>query len=172
MKYPPIDSRLFVKNRQRFRKQLKPKSIAIFNSNDVMPTSADGNHPFSQQTDIFYLSGIDQEETVLVICPDAPDKKQKEILFVRETNEQIATWEGQKHSKAEAQDISGIKTVYWNSEFNNIFKPLVFQCERIYLNTNEHLRSDAAVETRDKRFIQWCRDTFPLHRYRRLAPIM
>ena len=110
MIYPPIDSRLFVKNRQRFCKQLKPNAIAIFNSNDVMPTSADGAHPFIQQTDIFHLSGIDQEETVLVICPDVPDKKQKEILFVRETNEQIATWEGHKFSKAEAQEISGIFT--------------------------------------------------------------
>ena len=172
MKYLPIDSDLFVQNRKRLVEQLKPKSIAVFNSNDIMPTSADGSHPFVQQTDIFYLCGIDQEESTLLIYPDAAEEKHREILFLKETNEQIALWEGRKYTKDEATAVSGIKTVYWNREFNNIFKPLVFQCERIYLNTNEHLRSDAAVETRDKRFIQWCRDTFPLHRYRRLAPIM
>ena len=172
MKYLPIDSDLFVQNRKRFVEQLKPNSIAVFNSNDIMPTSADGSHPFIQQTDIFYMCGIDQEESTLVIYPDALEEKHREILFLKETNEQIALWEGQKYTKDEATAVSGIKTVYWNNEFNNIFKPLVFQSERIYLNTNEHLRSDASVETRDKRFIQWCRDAFPLHRYRRLAPVM
>jgi Xaa-Pro aminopeptidase len=172
MKYQKIDSRLFVKNRQRFRKQLKPNSVAIFNASDVMPTSADGTHPFVQQTDLFYLSGIDQEETVLVICPDAPEKKQKEILFIKETNEQIATWEGHKLSKAEAQDISGIKTVYWTSELDGILRPLIIQSKNIYLNTNEHLRAGVSVETRDMRFLAWCQNAFPLHHYERLAPIM
>ena len=172
MKYSKIDPRLFVKNRQRFSKQLKPNSIAVFNSNDFMPTSADGTHPFVQQTDLFYLTGIDQEETVLVVCPGASEKKQKEILFIKETNEQIAIWEGQKHSKATAQDISGIKTVYWTSELEGILRPLIFQSENIYLNTNEHLRAAAAVESRDMRFLKWCRQVFPLHHYERLAPIM
>ncbi len=172
MKYLPIESDLFIKNRKRFVEKLKPNSIAVFNSNDVMPTSADGTHSFIQQTDLFYLSGIDQEESTLVICPDAREEKHREILFLKETNEQIALWEGQKYTKEEATTVSGIKTVYWNNEFNNIFKPMVFQSERIHLNTNEHLRADASVETRDKRFLQWCRETFPLHRYRRLAPIM
>ena len=172
MKYQKIDSRLFVKNRQRFRKQLKPNSVAIFNASDVMPTSADGTHPFVQQTDLFYLSGVDQEETVLVICPDAPEKNQKEILFIKETNEQIATWEGQKLSKEEAQDISGIRTVYWTSELDGILRPLIIQSENIYLNTNEHLRAAVTVETRDMRFLAWCQKAFPLHHYERLAPIM
>ena len=172
MKYPKIDSSLFVKNRQRFAKQLKPNSIAVFNSNDFMPTSADGAHPFVQQTDLFYLSGIDQEETVLVVCPDASEKKHKEILFIKETNEQIATWEGQKHSKATAQDISGIRTVHWTSQLEAILRPLILQSENIYLNTNEHLRAAVAVETRDLRFLKWCRQAFPLHHYERLAPIM
>jgi Xaa-Pro aminopeptidase len=172
MKYSKIDPRLFVKNRQRFSKQLKPNSIAVFNSNDFMPTSADGTHPFVQQTDLFYLTGIDQEETVLVVCPGASEKKQKEILFIKETNEQIAIWEGQKHSKAAAQDISGIKTVYWTSELEGILRPLIFQSENIYLNTNEHLRAAATVESRDMRFLKWCRQVFPLHHYERLAPIM
>ena len=172
MIYPKIDPRLFVKNRLRFSKRLKPNSVAVLNSNDFMPTSADGTHPFVQQTDLFYLSGIDQEETVLVIYPDAHEKKHKEILFIKETNEQIATWEGQKHSKAEAQDISGIKTVYWTSELDGILRPLIIQSENIYLNTNEHLRAAVAVETRDRRFLEWCRLAFPLHHYERLAPIM
>ncbi len=172
MKYHKIDSKLFVRNRQRFFKQLKANSIAVFNSNDFMPTSADGSHPFVQQTDTFYLSGIDQEETVLVICPDAPDEKQKEILFIKETNEQIATWEGQKYTKEQAQDISGIKTIHWTSELYTILRTLVVQSENIYLNTNEHLRAAVTVETRDMRFVRWCRQAFPLHNYERLAPIM
>jgi len=172
MKYSPIDNDLFIQNRKRFVEQLKLKSIAIFNSNDIMPTSADGTYPFIQQTDLFYLSGIDQEESTLVICPDALEEKHREVLFVKETNEQIALWEGQKYTKDEASAVSGIKTVCWNHEFNNIFKTLVFQSDNIYLNTNEHLRAIASVETRDQRFLQWCRKSFPLHNYQRLAPIM
>jgi len=172
MKYLPIDADLFVQNRSRFVEQLKPNSTAVFNSNDIMPTSADGTHSFIQQTDLFYLSGIDQEESTLVICPDAKEEKHREILFLKETNEQIALWEGQKYTKDEATAVSGIKTVYWNHEFSNIFKLLVFQSESIYLNTNEHLRADDSVETRDRRFLRWCRSAFPLHHYQRTAPIM
>ena len=172
MKYAKIDPGLFVKNRQRFSKHLKPNSIAILNSNDFMPTSADGTHPFIQQTDLFYLSGIDQEETVLVIYPDAPDNEQKEILFIKETNEQIAVWEGQKLSKKTAQEISGIQTVNWTSESEGILRPLILQAENIYLNSNEHLRAAVTVESRDMRFLKWCRQVFPLHHYERLAPVM
>ena len=172
MKYLPIDRRLFVRNRKRFAKQLEQKSIAVFNSNDIMPTSADGTHAFIQQTDLFYLSGIDQEESTLVICPQAKEEKHREILFVKETNEKIALWEGHKYSKDEATAVSGIKSVFWNHEFENIFKPLAFESDTIYLNTNEHLRTDNSVETRDARFLQWCRKLFALHQYRRLAPIM
>jgi len=172
MRYSMINSKLFVRNRKRFCKQLKPNSIAVFNSNDFMPTSADGTHPFVQQTDVLYLSGIDQEETILVICPDTPEAKQREILFIKETNEQIATWEGQKYTKEQARKISGIKTVRWTSELNTILRPLILQSDNIYLNTNEHLRAAATVETRDMRFLKWCRQVFPLHNYERLAPIM
>ena len=172
MKYPKIDPRLFIKNRQRFSKQLKPKSIAVLNSNDFMPTNADGYHPFIQQTDLFYLSGIDQEETILVIYPGAPEKKYREILFIKETNEQIATWEGHNLSKEAARDLSGIKTVHWISEMDMILRPLIIQSENIYLNANEHLRAAVTVETRDRRFLEWCREAFPLHHYERMAPIM
>ncbi len=172
MKYLPIDKKLFIQNRKRFAKQLENKSIAVFNSNDIMPTSADGTHGFIQQTDLLYLSGIDQEESTLVICPDAKEEKYREILFVKETNAKIALWEGHKYSKDEARAVSGIKSVYWNHEFENVFKPQVFESDNIYLNTNEHLRADRNVENRDARFLQWCRELFPLHHYRRLAPIM
>jgi len=172
MRYFPINSDLFVQNRGRVAERLKSNSIAVFNSNDLMPTSADGTHPFIQQTDLFYLSGIDQEESTLVICPDAKEDKHREILFVKETNEQIALWEGRKYTRQEAAAAAGIKTVYWNHEFNRIFQQLVRQSDNIYLNTNEHLRADAGVETRDDRFVRRCRQTFPLHNYSRLAPIM
>jgi len=172
MKYLPIDKKLFIQNRKRFAKQLDNKSIAVFNSNDIMPTSADGTHGFIQQTDLLYLSGIDQEQSTLVICPDAREEKYREILFVKETNAKIALWEGHKYSKDEARAVSGIKSVYWNHEFETVFNPLVFESDTIYLNTNEHLRADGKVETRDARFLRWCRKLFPLHHYRRLAPIM
>ena len=172
MRYLPIDSSLFIENRLRLVEKLKPGSLAVFNSSDILPTSADGTHQFIQQTDLFYLSGIDQEESSLVIAPEVKDAKHRTILFLKETNEQIALWEGQKYSKDEAAAVSGIKTVYWNHEFKNIFKSLVYQSENIYLNTNEHLRADTNVETRDDRFRRWCRRRFPLHKYERLAPLM
>jgi len=172
MRYLPIDSDLFVHNRKRLAERLKSDSVAVFNSNDLMPTSADGHHPFIQQTDLFYLSGIDQEESTLVICPNAKEDKHREILFLKETNAQTALWEGHKYTKPEASAAAGIKTVYWNHEFNSIFRQLARQSDTIYLNTNEHLRASAGVETRDDRFRRWCRQTFPLHNYGRLAPIM
>ena len=172
MRYSPIDKKLFIQNRKHFTRKLEKNAIAVFNANDIMPTSADGTHGFVQQTDLFYLSGIDQEESILVICPHAKEKKHREILFLKETNEKIALWEGHKYSKDDAAAVSGIKSVYWIKEFENVFKPLVFESDAIYLNSNEHLRADTSVETRDARFIKWCRDMFPLHQYRRLAPIM
>ncbi|MCP4345140.1 MAG: M24 family metallopeptidase [Desulfobacterales bacterium] len=172
MRYLPIEKELFIQNREKFVKHLKPHSVAVFNSNDIMPTSADGIMPFVQNTDIFYLSGIDQEESILVICPDAEEEKHREILFIKETNELIAIWEGHKLTKEQASDISGIKTVLWLSEFGKIFRPLAIESDNIYLNTNEHLRADLTVETRDARFLEWCRKAFPLHRYERLAPVM
>ncbi|MDM8526508.1 aminopeptidase P N-terminal domain-containing protein [Desulfococcaceae bacterium HSG8] len=172
MKYLPIDNTLFVQNRERFAKQLRPNAVAVFNSNDIMPVSADSTRSFIQHTDIFYLSGIDQEETCLVVCPDAREEKHREILFIRDTSEQLTMWEGHKLTKAEATEISGIKTIYNSSEFDKIFRPLVFEHEYIYLNTNEHTRANVTVETRDARFLKWCRNAFPLHKYERLAPIM
>ena len=172
MRYDPIDPKLFIDNRRRLADRLPPNSIAVLNSNDVMPTSADGVHPFVQQTDLFYLSGIDQEESTLGLFPDAREEKHREVLFLRETSELIALWEGRNHTPEEATAVSGVQTVLWNSEFQAVIRSLAAQAERIFLNSNEHPRAGNVVETRDARFGKWCRETFPLHRYHRLAPIL
>jgi Xaa-Pro aminopeptidase len=172
MKYLPIDFSLFVHNRQRLVAQLKPNSIAVLNANDIMPTSADGIRSFIQNTNFFYLSGINQEESILLIFPDAHEEKHKEVLFIRETDKQIEIWEEPKYSKEEATRVSGIQTVYWTREFDKVFRALVIESERLYLNSNEHLRADVTVESRDARFLKWCLQSYPLHKYERLAPIM
>lgn len=172
MKYTPIGAGLFELNRSNLIKQLKPKSIVIVNANDIMPTNADGTMPFRQNNDLFYLSGIDQEETILVLVPDFYDEKFREMLFVKETNELIAIWEGHKLTHEEATGISGIKSVFPSAEFEKMLPPLILESEHIYLNSNEHNRAESVVETKDIRFINWCKKRFPLHRYERLAPLM
>lgn len=174
MRYQSINNRLYIENRKRFVKELKAGSLALFNSNDIMPTNADGTMGFRQNNDLLYLSGVDQEESTLVICPDFPEKKYREVLFLRETSEHIAIWEGHKLTKEEARKASGIETVLWNSEFPKLFHHLMVMggVEHVYLNTNEHYRSDVIVQTRDARFIEWCQQRYPLHRYNRVAPIM
>ena len=172
MKYEAIDSKLFVKNRQRFSKALKPNSLAIFNSNDIMPTNADGTMPFRQNNDLFYLSGVDQEESIVLIFPDAKAEKHREILFLKETNAYIAVWEGAKLDKKQAYQTSGIQTVYWLDEFEAVLKDLVHEAKHVYLNTNEHLRAKIEVETRDARFGKWIRETYPNQSYELSAPIM
>jgi Xaa-Pro aminopeptidase len=174
MRYKKIDTQLFVTNRKKLTKALKPQSLALFNSNDLMPTNADGHLPFRQNNDLFYLSGVDQENSILVICPDFPDKKYREVLFLQETNEQIATWEGHKLTKEEARELSGVQTIVWTSEFGRLFHHMMTMggVENVYLNTNEHYRSEIKVETRDARFIEWCKKNYPLHEYQRVAPLM
>lgn len=174
MRYEKIDNKLFINNRKRLASLLKPGSVAVVNANDVMPTNADGTMRFRQNSDLFYLTGVDQEETILVLCPDYPDKKYREVLFLRETNETIATWEGHKLTKEEARQLTGIETVLWLSEFNRLFHTMMVMggVEYVYLNTNEHYRADVVVESRDARFIKWCRDKYPLHKYERLAPLL
>ncbi len=174
MRYKKINPSLFVANRKRFVKELRPSSVAVFNSNDVMPTNADGTMRFRQNNDLFYMTGVDQEETILVICPDYPDKKYREVLFLRETSEHIATWEGHKLTKEEARKLTGIETVVWTSEFHKLFNMMMVMggVEFVYLNTNQHYRAEVAVETRDARFIKWCKEKYPLHTYERVAPIL
>jgi len=165
MKYAPFPSSLFIENRKRFAAQLKPNSIAVFNANDIYPISADSTLPFEQHRDLFYLSGVDQEETILVLCPDAKDPSQRELLFVRETNAHIAVWEGAKLNKEETTEVSGVQTVHWIQDFENLFKQLAAPCEHIYINTNEHYRAQVETQTREDRFIEWCQKEFPSHQY-------
>ena len=143
MKYSQINSELFVQNRANFIKQLKPCSLAVFNSNDVMPTNADGTMAFRQNNDIFYLSGVDQEESILLLYPDAKDARMKEVLFVRETNDHILTWEGYKLTKKQAEEVSGNKTIFWTHEFKSVFNSLMAEAENVYLNSNERSRPTA-----------------------------
>lgn len=170
MRYDSIDNQLFIENRKRFAAQMKSNSIAVFNANDIMPTGADGTMKFRQNSDLFYYSGIDQEETILLIFPDAKDDH-KEVLFLRETNEHIAVWEGDKLTKEQATEVSGVKKVYWTHQFKSIFFQLMCEAENVYLNTNEHYRAVIEVETRDARFVKWCRETYPAHNVLRSAPI-
>ena len=172
MRYEPFDSELFIQNRTRFRQHLKAGSLAVFNANDTMPTNADGTMKFIQNKDLFYLSGVDQEESILVIFPDAFQEKNREILFVTETNPEIARWEGAKLTKEQATKISGVKNVQWLSQFESTFKALMAEAQHVYLNNNEHLRNSTPVETRDDRFIKWCKQHYPLHDYQRSQPIM
>lgn len=172
MKYQPLSADLYIRNREKLAQKLAKDSVAIFNSNDIMPTNADGTMRFRQNNDLFYLCGIDQEETILLIAPDCPNPAWREVLFLRETNEHIAVWEGHKYTKEEAEAASGIKNIHWLSDFDQIFNSVMALSERVYLNTNEHLRAGVVVETRDARFIKSCKGRFPLHEYERLAPIM
>ena len=172
MRYHPLTASVYIKNRKHFVNALEPRSLAIFNSNDIYPTGADSTLPFEQHRDLFYLCGIDQEESILLLFPDAFEKKHKEILFVRETNEHIAVWEGAKLTKKQAQKLSGIETVYWLSEFNRVFQQLSTQCDCFYFNTNEHYRQAVETQTREDRFIAWCKKTYPAHRVGKSNPIL
>jgi Xaa-Pro aminopeptidase len=172
MKYLPIDNQLFINNRKKFSAKLATNTIAIFNSNDVMPTNADGTMPFRQNNDLFWLSGVDQEESVLVIFPDHTDESQREILFLKETNEHIAIWEGAKLTKESALKTAGIKTVYWLNELERKIAELIGKCNGIYLNKNIHSRSASAVETRDDRFRKMIADKFSETTIHEVAPIM
>lgn len=172
MRYQKINPKLFEQNRERLRQRLPPNSLVILNSNDILPTNADGSMLLRQNSDIFYLSGIHQEETILVLFPDAPDEKQREMLFTKETSELIAIWEGDKHTKESARQTSGIKNVHWSDAFPGTLRMLMTQAEHVFLNTNEHARATDRVETRDLRFIRETMRQYPLHDYQRLAPIM
>lgn len=172
MKYDPIDNRLFSKNRKHFMAHLEAKSLAVFNSNDIYPIGADSTMPFQQARDIFYLSGIDQEESILLLFPDAVEEKHKEVLFVRKTDEHIAVWEGPKLTKEEATKVSGIQTVYWLEEFDSIFFELMSQADTIYFNTNEHYRQAVVTETREDRFIKATKEKYPAHRWAKSNPIL
>lgn len=172
MRTQPIDPQLFIRNRQKLRDLLPPKSIVIVLANDVLPTNADGTMAFKQNTDLFYLCGVNQEDTALVLFPDAVDSNQREILFVKETSELIAIWDGEKLSKEQARAATGIQRVEWIASFEAMLHGLIPQADNIFLTTNEHLRAVVVVETANDRFIKKCQQRYPLHRYQRLAPLM
>jgi Xaa-Pro aminopeptidase len=172
MRYRPIKPELFVTNRERLTKLLLPDSLAVVNSNDVLPTNADGTLPLRPNTDLFYLCGIDQEESILLLYPDAHEENMREILFLRETNELLATWEGHKLTKEEARKISGITRIEWLSEFRPIFHRLMCESEHVYLDSNEHKRAVIEVQTREARFVEDTQRRYPLHDYQRLARLM
>jgi len=172
MKYLPISNQLFTKNRAKFTAQMKPKSIAVFNSNDTFTTGADSTLPFKQSSDLLYLSGADQEESILLLFPDAINPKHREILFLTETSKLIEIWYGAKYSKEEATKVSGIETIYWLSEFDKVFYDLMTEAESVYFNTNEHYRQSVVIESREDRFIKKCKADFPAHKWEKSAQIM
>ena len=172
MRYRSLSASFYRLNRAKFSAEVDTKSLAIFNSNDIYPISADSTLPFAQHRDIFYLSGIDQEESILLIFPDALEKKHKEILFIREANEHIAVWEGAKLTKHAATNLSGIETVYWLKDFEKVFQELSAQCDRFYFNTNEHYRQAVETQTREDRFIAWCKKQYPAHGVGKSNPIL
>ncbi len=172
MRYEKLSSTLFIKNRAKLIELLPPKSMVIISSNDIMPTNADGTMGFKQNSDLYYLSGLDQEETLLIIYPDAPEDQYKEIAFVKETSELIEIWEGHKFTKQEAIEISGIKNIQWSSHFEQILKTIVYSAEQIYLIDNEHIRNSSSVETQNDRLNLEIKEKYPLHKIERLAPLL
>ena len=172
MKYDRIDSNLYTANRKKFTERMTANTLAVFNSNDIFPISADSTMPFQQHRDILYLCGVDQEESILVLFPNAGNPAHREVLFLKETSDLIAVWEGEKLTKETAFLTSGIKTVYWLQQFPTIFKQLMAEAHGMYLNTNEHLRANTEVETREDRFIKQVKQDYPAHQVHKSAPIM
>lgn len=172
MRYEPIDPQLFIHNRARFTADMQPNSIAFFVSNDQFPRNADANFYFRQNSELFWLTGIDQEDTFLMLYPDCPNPRFREVLFILETNEHIAVWEGHKYSQAEAAAMSGITTVLWNKEFRSTLNTYMKYADVCYLNTNENDRASNPLATAELRFARELQQQFPLHTYKRAAKIM
>lgn len=172
MRHTPIDSRLFHDNRARLAERLPADGLALVQANDVLPTNADGSLPLVANSDLFYLTGIEQEESILLLAPGAADERLREILFIRQPNEHLKIWEGYKHSKEDAQKISGVRSVRWLSEFPGVLRSLLCELQQVFLNSNEHPRAAIEVETRDARLVRDLQQRYPLHTYRRLAPLL
>jgi Xaa-Pro aminopeptidase len=172
MKYLPVEKNLFIQNRKSFVSRLRPHSVALFNANDEYTRSGDQTFVFKQNADFFYLTGIDQEQSILLLFPDCPNPLYKEVLFLRQTNEHIAVWEGHKYTKEEARLASGIENVYWLQDFDAILHSIINYAEYIYMNTNENDRFLPGVPYRDLRLLDDLRRKYPLHHYERSAPIL
>jgi Xaa-Pro aminopeptidase len=172
MRYQLPDSQMFSLHRANLATLMLPNSLAVVNANDILPTNADGTLVMRPNSDLFYLTGVEQEESILLLYPDAHEENMREILFLRETNDLIAIWEGHKLTKEEARKVSGIKRVEWLSEFRPLFHRLMCECEHVYLNANEHKRAHIEVPTREARFVADTQARYPLHDYQRLARLM
>ncbi len=172
MRYHKINKHFFIKNRAEFAKQLEPKSIALFVSNDEFPRNGDQFFPFRQSSDFFYLSGIDQEKSILMLAPDCPNPKLREVLFILKTNETIAIWNGHKYTQEEAQETSGIDNVHWIDDMDIMLREAASYARNIYLNNYEYPKYTSEVETREQRFTKEMRQLFPLHVFERSAPIL
>ncbi len=172
MRYEPLDPKLFTENRARLAKLLPSKALAVLNSNDILPTNADGTIALRQNSDLFYLTGVEQEESILLLFPDAEDEKMREILFLRQPHDETELWEGHKLRRDETQKLTGIRQIKWVHEFWGVFHRLACESREIFLNTNEHRRAASEVQTRDDRFVAEARRRYPLHAYRRLAPLL
>jgi len=172
MRHAPIDPQFFIGNRRRLMHLLPPGSLVLVNANDVLPTNSDGTLRLVPNSDLFHLTGVEQEETILLLFPDADDERQREVLFLRETSELIATWEGRKLDKDRARAATGIRNIQWVSEFPKFLHRLMCEAEHVWLNANEHKRAEIVVETREARFVRWIRERYPLHHYHRLARLM
>ena len=172
MRYETITRQLFIDNRARLKKLLLPNSLAVVNANDVLPTNGDGCINTIANSDLFYLTGLEQEQSILLLYPEADEEKHREILFLREPTEENQLWEGHKLTKEEARQRTGIQEIHWLYEFPRLFRRLMCECEHVYLNTNEHKRAVIEVESRDARFVADTMRHYPLHHYERLAPLL
>ncbi len=172
MRYQPLSDSTYIHHRKKLANALPSGALAIVNSNDIMPTNGDGTMSFRQNSDLLYLSGVDQEESVLAIFPEATNPAHREILFLKKTSPEIAIWEGDKLDKEQATALTGIKTVQWLENFEPMLKLLMSEATEVFLPSNEHTRRSNEVETREERFQKWMYENYPLHHYSRLAPIM
>ena len=172
LRYKPINPGVFIANRSRLSKLLLPNSLVVVNANDVPLTNADGSAAMVPNSDLFYLAGVEQEQSILLLYPDADEEKFRELLFLREPTDELALWEGHKLTKEEARASTGIQNVHWLSEFPRLFHRLMCECEHAYLNSNEHKRAVIESETREARFVAGTLRRYPLHDYHRLAPLL
>lgn len=172
MRYLPVNIELFINNRKNFAAKMKENSVAVFNANDEMFRNGDQFFPYRQNSDLFYLSGIEQEQTILVLAPDHPNPKFHEVLFIRESNKQLETWFGHKLTKKEAQEVSGIKNVQYMNRLDGLLREIILNSEHIYFNFNEYPKFETDYPLRDERFAKGIRKKYPSHEFERAAPLM
>ncbi|HNR15247.1 MAG TPA: Xaa-Pro aminopeptidase [Chitinophagaceae bacterium] len=172
MKYLPLNPAIFTQNRERFVRQMQKNSIAIFVSNDEVPSNGDAIYSFKQNSDLFWLSGITQEDSMVILFPDNPDPKYREVLVLVRPNELKEKWDGKRLRVKEAQSISGMKTIVWLDSIDGLLQPWIHLADSIYLDSNENDRKASLVRSRDYRFIDEMKSRYPLHNYLRAARIM